>query len=412
MTKHLYYDDSYLREFSAVVLERIRVEGKPAVILDQTAFYPASGGQPCDTGSLAEAQVLEVQEDDSGRIRHVLDRWPDAAEVHGRIDWQRRFDHMQQHTGQHILSQAFLAVAGANTVSFHLGQDASTIDLDVPPPEPGVLSAVEETAAGIVFEDRPVLIRYVSKEDLGALGVRKESQREGEIRIIEVAGFDRSPCGGTHVRRCGEIGMICILGSERYKGGTRIEFVCGTRVLKQFRADHDTLKELGRIFSAHPHELPALVDKCNAERSALLRECRNLEERLLETEVLEMLQSADMFYGIAVVRRQFDDRKIEILKILAQKLTDRPGVLAILGASREPAQIVVARSREVAGDCGAAVREACGKHGGKGGGRPELAQAGGIAGSSVEAWSHSLKAYFASCWSGTVNSSEGPGKAS
>jgi alanyl-tRNA synthetase len=397
MTKRLYYENSYSTEFDAAVLEQLTVNGKPAVALDQTAFYPTSGGQPCDTGYLGGVRVESVEEDASGRILHILDSPPASEQVHGTIDWRRRFDHMQQHTGQHILSQAFLSGARAATLSFHLGQETSTIDIDLAQPEPAVLTAAEDLAARVVFEDRPVHLLNVSKEELGALGVRKESQREGTIRVIDIDKFDRSPCGGTHVRRCGEIGLILILGSERYKGGSRVEFVCGERALRAFRKDHEALKEMGRLVSAHPHEVPRLTEKILLERSALLREKKQLEDQILEMEAQELIHGADKTGGSATICQSYSDRKIESLKVLAQKVASSPGALAILFAVQESVQVVVACNADVPGDCGAVVKQLAVKLGGKGGGKRELAQAGGISTSALEEWSHGLVEYFRTC---------------
>jgi alanyl-tRNA synthetase len=397
MTTRLYYQDSYITEFDARVLEQRTTGGKPAVVLDQTAFYPASGGQPCDTGRLGSARVESVEEDETGIIIHALDSLLESTEVHGIVDRGRRFDHMQQHTGQHVLSQAFIGAAQAATLSFHLGQETSTIDVDLAQAEPAVLAEAEDIATRIVFEDRPVHILNVTRGELGALGVRKESQREGLIRVIDIDGFDRSPCGGTHVRRSGEIGLILILGSERYKGGTRVEFVCGGRALRAFRKDHDTLREMGRLLSAHPHELPRLTEKILAERAELLRERKHLEDQILELEAQELVQGADKTSGVAAVCRRYSDRKIESLKVLAQKAASFPGTLAILFAVQESAQVVVARSTDVPGDCGAAIRQLTGKSGGRGGGKPELAQAGGIALPAVEDWSNGIVEYFRKC---------------
>ncbi len=397
MTRRLYYKDSYQTEFTAAIVDRLHLGDSPALVLDQTAFYPISGGQPCDTGFLGEARVHKVEEDDSGRVIHYLDRMPESTQVGGRIDWDRRFDHMQQHTGQHILSQAFLTVARAATLSFHLGPETSTIDLDLPQAQADVLRRVEDLAVRIVFEDRPVSILNVRREDLNALGVRKDSQREGEIRVIDIQDFDRSPCGGTHVRRCGEIGIIFILGSERYKGGARIEFACGGRALKAFHQDHDVLKDLGKMHSAHPCELPGLTQKYLAERSSLVRDKARLEGVLLEKEAQELSHSADKTGGLATVSQRYTDRKIEVLKILAQKLTASPRTIAILFSTLGTPQLVVARSADVRGDCGVAVRSLTARLGGRGGGRSELAQAGGFAEAALEEWSRALVDYFRTC---------------
>jgi alanyl-tRNA synthetase len=396
MTKYLYYEDSYLTEFSANIVERRLAQGKPAVVLERTAFYPTSGGQPCDAGWIEGMRVENVEEDDSGLIVHVLagPLEPSAAPVSGKVDWERRFDHMQQHTGQHILSQAFVAAAQAGTLSFHLGQETSTIDVNLAQPDASLLRAAEDLANRIVFEDRPVRILNVTRQELDALGIRKETQRAGEIRVIEVENFDRSACGGTHVRRCGEIGLILILGSERYKGGTRIEFVCGARALRSFRKDHETLRSLGKTFSAHPHELPELCEKFLSERAALVRDKKRLEEDILALEAQELIHSAERIHGLLAVRRNYADRKIESLKILAQKVTAAPGILAILSTVEDTAQLVVARSQDLAGDCGAAIRQMAAKLGGRGGGRPELAQAGGIAASALDEWVQGIVDFF------------------
>ena len=397
MTKNLYYYDSYLTEFAASVLEQSQSGGKPVVILDQTAFYPDSGGQPCDMGVLEGARVIAVEEDAAGRILHVLDSAPATREVRGRIDWTRRFDHMQQHTGQHILSQAFLRIAGGNTISFHLGQQSSTIDLDISQPDPAILLEAEELATKIVFEDRAVHVLNVRREELSALGVRKESQREGDVWVIDIEGFDRSSCGGTHVYRTGEIGMIFVLGSERYKGGVRIEFACGGRVLQAFRRDHAVLRESGKLLSSHPHQLPEAVERLLQERAALQRENTLVVDRILEMEAQELLGQSEPLGEILAVCKSYRDRRIESLKALARKVAAEPRALAVLWAVSESAQVVVARGPGLDADCGKAVKQVAAKLGGKGGGRPELAQAGGIELPAMAEWSQALIGHFRAC---------------
>jgi alanyl-tRNA synthetase len=394
MTKHLYYCDSYLTEFSAQVRDVRALGDKHAVLLDQTAFYPASGGQPCDTGILGAAHVLKVEEDEAGNILHILDSSLPAGPVTGKVDWERRFDHMQQHTGQHILSQAFVKIGGAQTVSFHLGQESCTIDIDLARPDAGVMHTAEDLASRIVFEDRAVRVLNVDRSELGSLGVRKESQREGIIRVIDVEDFDRSPCGGTHVRRTGEVGMIAVLDFERYKGGTRVEFACGFRALRILRGDHEVLKTLGKLHSAHPYELPRLMEKLAEERSALVRENSRMNERMMEMEALELIGKAGRTSGKTLVRRRYPDRTFDSVKLLAQKIAALPGAVALLGVTQNGAQVVVARSADVPGNCGTAIKETAAKLGGKGGGRPELAQAGGIPESALDAWLDALEQYF------------------
>lgn len=369
------------------------MESGPVVILDQTAFYPASGGQPHDTGMLHEACVVDVLEDDAGAILHVLDREVPDGQISGRIDWASRFDHMQQHTGQHILSQAFLSVAKARTLSFHMGLETSTIDIELAQPSSSQMEEAQALATGVVFDDRPVHILTADRDNLHSLGVRKESQREGEIRVIDVEGFDRSPCGGTHVRRTGEIGMIFILGFERYKGGTRVEFVTGNRALETLHRDHQLLKKLGRLHSAAPENLPELTERLLQDRTTLSRENEELKDQLLEAEAGELLQSAAKAKNSLVVRKIFAGRSLEIIKVLARKLTAHPDVLAILG-SADTGQLVVARSKNVPGNCSDAIKQIAAELGGKGGGKPELAQAGGFPAHSLDSWLQALEKYL------------------
>jgi alanyl-tRNA synthetase len=395
MTKRLYYTDSYVREFPAQIRERRLIDKCPVVLLDQTAFYPESGGQRCDTGFLGEERVLRVLEDDSGSILHFIEREIPGDCVLGRIDWERRFDHMQQHTGQHVLSQAFIVAAEAQTLSFHMGQRSATIDIDMAIPSASFMETAQALANDIVFQNRTVNVFMAGKQSLGSLGLRKESHREGEIRIIDIEGFDRSACGGTHVRNTGEIGLICILGYERYKGGTRVEFVAGHRALKAFQRDRDVLGKLTRLYSAPLDAIPDVAERTVQERMSLARENETLRDQLLEQEAKELLANAVNTSCALAVRGVYTERSLEIIKTLAQKLTNRPGILAIL-ALADARQVVVARSRDVAGSCNDAVKEAIAKLGGKGGGRPELAQAGGFTSDSLDAWLLALEGYFLS----------------
>jgi len=391
MADRLYYSDSYLVEFDANIIGNRSVSGRPAVLLDATAFYPASGGQPHDTGTLGDARVEEVVEAEDGEVLHFVDSIPAPGTIRGAIDWRRRFDHMQQHTGQHILSQAFVRVAGAGTVSFHLGTETSTIDIEIAEPSIGVMQQTEEVASRVVFEDRAVNLLSVDREQQETLGVRKMSERQGEIRVVEIENFDRSPCGGTHVRRTGEIGMIAILGFERYKGGTRVEFVCGERVLRTFRREHETLRNLGRLLSADPLESPRLVEMLRNEKALLGREIGRLQNLLLDAEARELIATAGDTSGIRLVCREFSGRTIEEIRLLAQKATRDPAAVTIFALSQDPAQVVISAGTETGVDCGAALRETIALLGGRGGGKPGLAQGGSIPLSSLPAWLEALR---------------------
>jgi alanyl-tRNA synthetase len=273
LTRLLYYDDSQRDAFEAVVVDaRSEAEGT-RVALDATAFYPGGGGQPADRGTLDGRSVIEVTAED-GVVWHRVDGALAAgARVEGRLDWARRFDHMQQHTGQHILSRAFVEVARADTLSFHLGDEVVTIDVGHPGPDPGLLRRVEDRANAIVWEDRPVRTHVVPLERALAFPLRKPPDVEGDVRVVEVEGFDWSACGGTHVARSGQVGMIAILGTERYKGGTRVAFACGGRALARLRAASETLRALCLEFTSGEADLPRAIARLKAD-------VRSLESRL------------------------------------------------------------------------------------------------------------------------------------
>src|SRR5262245_55444006 len=264
MTERLYYPQPHLRSFDALVTRAVHRAGRPAVLLDRTAFYPTSGGQPFDTGRLGEVEVIETIDDDED-IVHVLSApLADRAAVRGDIDWTRRFDHMQQHTGQHVLSAAFDRLFDNRTMSFHMGVDTSTIDLAREMSATDVERAVDE-ANRVVWDDRPVTIRTVSAEEAARLPLRKEPVRSGPLRLIEVADFDLSACGGTHVARTGEIGIIAASATERFRGGSRITFVCGGRALRAFRMHRDAIAGSLKHLSVTLAELPSSIERLQQE---------------------------------------------------------------------------------------------------------------------------------------------------
>ena len=374
MTTRLYYDDSLLLEFDATVIGASEHEGRPAVTLDRTAFYPTSGGQPFDTGTLGGASVIDVVDDESGDILHVLDRAlePGAA-VKGAIDRARRLDHMQQHTGQHILSAAFERLHQARTVSFHLGAEASTIDLDR---EVGTaaVAAAERLANDVVWDDRAVAVRYASDEEAAAMPLRKESKRTGTLRLVEVPGCDLSACGGTHVPRTGVIGMIAVSGTERFKGGLRVSFVCGARALSRFGRMRAALDESVRRISVHPEELPAAIGRLQDENKAQRQTIRAQQEKLAGSEAEALRARAEPAGDVRLVVAHVPGWDALGLKLLASSLTAGPGVAAALVGDGAPAPVVIARSDDGALDAGAVLRAVIDQLGGKGGGKPGMAQ--------------------------------------
>jgi alanyl-tRNA synthetase len=383
MKQPIYYTDSQLTEFDAVVVRAAESAGRPAVVLDITAFYPTSGGQPHDTGTLGGANVVDVLEE-GGEILHVLDRpVPVGADVHGLIDSNRRFDHMQQHTGQHILSAAFDKLSAARTVGFHLGALVSTVDLSIPL-SPEAIAAAEAESNRIVWEDRPVSIRFVTDADAAKLPLRKEPDRTGVLRVIDVEGYDLSACGGTHVSRTGRIGAIAVLSSERLRGGTRIEFVCGGRAIRALHAYREAVAGCIRHVSVAPGELPAAIERLQAESKDQRKVLKGLQERLAGYQAAEMAARAESLEGVKRLVEVVEGQDQNGLKTMAVAVCAAPGFEVAFFSASAPFVAVVARSHDGRLDAAAVVRVLLQRFGGRGGGRPDLAQAGGLAGSLQE----------------------------
>lgn len=379
MTERLYYDNPDQQEFEATVTAVTARDDRWVVILDRTAFYPASGGQPFDTGLLGDRRVVEVNESDDGVVEHVAEgAFAPGQPVRGRIDWGRRLDHMQQHTGQHVLSAAFDRLHGVRTESFHLGTSASTIDLarEVTPEE---IARAETEANTIVWEDRVVSIRYASPEEAAALPLRKETLRPGRLRLIEVTDFDLSACGGTHVSRTGRIGVIAVSGWERFRRGTRIEFVCGGRALDRFRRLRDSVSASIKLLSVEPEEVGDAIARVQNDSKDLRRELKRLRERLAAFEADALFDDAAREPGGAViVARSMDGYDAAGLRSLAGTAVSKPSRVAIVCSADRPISLAIARSKDVALDAGALLRAVTERFGGRGGGNPELAQGGGV----------------------------------
>ncbi len=376
-TDRLYYTDPYLREFDATLIDTVSHDGKTALVLDRTAFYPTSGGQPYDVGCFRDVRVLDVIDAEDGRVLHIVDRAPSATALHGAIDWTRRFDHMQQHTGQHVLSAAFDRVLGARTESFHLGMEWSTIDLnrELTPKE---IARAEDEANKIVWEDRDVRIRFVEAAEATSLGLRKESKREGTLRLIEVDDFDRSACGGTHVSRTGAIGVIVVAATERFRGGSRVTFLCGGRALAGYRALRDVVDQGGRILSVGAAELPAAVERLQTEGKDLRKQLKDFQTKLAAHEGDALADASTAVGTVRLALAALPGWDAAGLKTIASRIIERPGHAAVLVGGPSPAPIVVARAADVPLDSGAVLRTLVERHGGKGGGRPEFAQGGGV----------------------------------
>lgn len=374
-TERLYYDNSFLLSFTARVVGRRVVEGRPALFLDRTAFYPTSGGQPHDRGTLNGIPVLEVREERE-EILHILEGEPAGVVLQGEVEWEQRFDHMQQHTGQHILSQAFER-RGAATSSFHIGEEVSTIDLDRPPFSPEELAQVEDEANAVVFEDRPVRTYFVTPDELSRLPLRKRPAGYERVRIVEVEEYDWSPCGGTHCTRTGQVGPIRIIHSERRGAETRVIFLCGWRALRDARWRHNLLTQMGNALTVGIPYLPETVAKLVAAAEESRKALERARRALLRYEARELYEGAEAIGPARVVRAVFPGRPLEEVRLLAREIASLPGGVALLGSAGEEGRLCFARAEGLPWDMGALVREATAVLGGRGGGRPHDAQGGG-----------------------------------
>ncbi len=374
MTQRLYYTEPCRRTFDATVVSVESVEGRSHVTLDQTAFYPSSGGQPFDTGTLGGAAVSDVIDRQDGTIAHVVAGGLKAGEVvTGEIDWARRFDHMQQHTGQHVLSAAFDRLFGVRTESFHMGPLSATIDLarEVTAAE---VAKAEDDANRVVWEDRPVAVRFATAEEAAALPLRKESGRAGSLRLIDVQDYDLSACGGTHVERTGAIGVIAIGGWEKFRGGSRVEFLCGNRALQRFRLWRDALAAMQKHLSVPPIEMAASIERMQDEAKGGQRTIRGFQDKLAVHEAAALLAK-----GSTTIVAALEGWDAQGLKGIAAAATAaQPNAVVVLFTTTTPALVVVARGASANIDAGAVLKQLTAKFGGKGGGKPDLAQGGGL----------------------------------
>jgi alanyl-tRNA synthetase len=382
-TERLYYTDCYLREFEARVLKSEPGPKGFRIVLDRTAFYPESGGQPMDFGTLGGITVTALAEEDDA-IVHELERQPEGEVVQGKIDWTRRFDHMQQHTGQHVLSAAFERTGHYKTVSFHLGADASSIDLDSDRLGRRQIEEGEDLANQIVFENRGVTIFFRPVAEANQLDLRKPTAREGDVRLVEIANFDLSACGGTHVNRTGAIGLIAVRKVERMKGLTRVEFVCGGRALAASRRDFQVLSEASKLLSTSSGQIPALIVKQMDEVRAANRAREKLWERMAKIHARDLWQSAPDKNGGKIVRHIFDAEEHFVGIRVAHEIASRPFAIALIGVKGKATFLYFSQSPGGAAYMGAILEQTLAKFGGKGGGGRDFAQGGGMDESRLE----------------------------
>jgi alanyl-tRNA synthetase len=388
MTERLYYHDSFLYEFDAEVLEVVEAAGQTALVLDRTAFYPASGGQVFDTGWITSAggespklRVTEVAERNDGFILHIVEganTLGRAGRVHGAIDADRRRDHMQQHSGQHVLSAAFIRLFDMPTVSFHLGADSCTLDLDTKILTREQVEAAEALANQITTENRSVGIRFLTSEEAQKLGVRKLPPVEREkLRLIDIRDFDLTACGGTHVNATGQIGSILLRKIEKVRQGWRVEFVCGKRAVVTARRDYATVTGAAELLSSHIWEVPEHIRKAQEEARATRKLSERLLDELADLHASRLLADTPENHGRKIVACVFPDRDLTFIKLLAQKITrESSAAIAILASTSDPPALVFAQSPGQPFDMGALTKEALVTLGGRGGGSRDMGQGG------------------------------------
>jgi alanyl-tRNA synthetase len=372
-TKRSYFEDPYRVEFEAQVIDRLTYQGQPALILDRTCFYPEGGGQPADKGMLNGVAVTHVLEE-NGRILHVLEKEISEGQIKGKIDWPRRFDHMQQHAGQHILSQCFVQLHEAETRSFHLGERTSTLEIDMRNIDEEEIERIERMANGIVFQNKEIKTRFFREEELGSISLRRPPQKKGEIRVVEVADFDYTACGGTHPNRTGEIGLIKILRWDRIRDNVRLEFICGSRALEDYTRKNRDLRELSDRLSVNDKEILGSYEKLISDLKIQKKANRRLQEGLIRYEAEEIIGKA----RDKIIQSTFAEKSPEEVRALALAIIRKGDFVVLFGVRREErAHVFLARSESLNMDLRELVPIVSPLIDGKGGGRPSLVEIAG-----------------------------------
>lgn len=390
ISERLYYTNSYQTEFQARVTAITSVNGQPAVLLDQSYFYPTSGGQPYDTGVLHGKSVVDVQIDNEGQVVHLLAE-PLPPEQVGQliqaaIDWPRRYDHMQQHAGQHLLSQLFYQQFGFETVSVHFGATESTLDLETPEVTPAQIEVIEAEAMRLVYATLPIKAYFVSEDALHTIPLRRPPKVRGQIRIVEIDGFDYSACGGTHCRSTTEIGPIKLTRLERRRGQVRLTFLCGKRAWQDYQVKHQLIATAANLFSNEISQVPTLIERNLAQIKELHQQLQTQQEALLAAEAIQLLATAPTRNGYRLLTRLFTDKDVNTVKGLAAQCQQQPGAICLFSVLQgEKATLLFARSADVPVHMGHLLRDVLQEIGGKGGGRADFAQGGGITAEQSEA---------------------------
>lgn len=377
MTKRLYLDDAYLFEFESSVEDVQKSDEGYQVVLQSSAFYPESGGQPCDTGLLDDKEVIKVFENDAGEVVHLVKEWKadTGTVVRGIINRDRRLDNMRTHTGQHILSRAFIEVVGADTLSSHLGEAESAIELSIGSLNEDAMQKAEELANRIVLENHPVMISYFSRSELNRLPVRKIPERHGRFRIVQIGNFDYAACGGTHCRYTGEVGLTKIIGLEKLRGHIRVSFLTGKQAMDDYRKKHDTISKLSNRLTCHFSDLNRSIDKLLEQHSALRKEVSALNKRLLPYELKRLEENSLDVCGVKIVVEKYDNKEPKDLKELATGICQSFNSVSVLSSGDK---VMISVPGDVPVDASMLAGLFMQKFGGKGGGSAAFAQIGGI----------------------------------
>jgi alanyl-tRNA synthetase len=375
MTEKLFWRDPYQKEFSAHVLEQIEVPDGHALVLDQTCFYATSGGQPNDLGTLNSIAVKDVRMD-GARLLHILPEPIPTENVNGLIEWNRRFDHMQQHTGQHILSAAFYKLFHAETSSFHLGEEFCSIELSVPHLNESQIQQAEQVANEIIFGATPVTAFFVDPKRASEYPLRKQSDLEESLRIIQIADFDLSPCSGTHVKNAGEVGMVFVYGQEKLSQNMKITFLYGNRIHRTFKKDLAVLRGLSKTLTTSFELLPDSIGKLQTQLKELRKENNRLKEETLKAEAVQIANEASDWNGKRLLIRVWS-RPYQEIRTLAQILSGQKEMIGILASSSEK-RAVFFKHPSVGIDLKPIFQDFLSRTGAKGGGPPHLMEAGGL----------------------------------
>ena len=380
MTEKLYYQDTALREWETEITETYEEDGNYYLILKETAFYPEGGGQPADSGKISAASVLDVFLDE-GKVIHHVDKLPNEKRVRCSLDWARRFDHMQQHSGQHLLSSVCLDLFGYKTVSFHLGEEHATIDVEAEEISGEQVKAIEQEVNTRIYENRAIRTYFVTEEEMKNLPLVKMPKVKEHIRIVEIEGIEYNACGGTHLNRTGELGMVKLLRTEKRKGAVRLFFKCGYRALQDYQEVTEIIGKIGMMYNTGRADIIDRAEKRGQELKNLEAELRAAKDELDEYLVRELLQRAEG----SVIVHTFTDRTVKDMQVLASKLTLANDVL-VLFASASEQKVICMHNGSVPVSCDALFKKHLSEYGGRGGGKDSSAQAGFPSGGQMDSF--------------------------